>query len=104
MIYKKYTLMFKYSDNIYSKNKGNAFSNPNLDSFLKQKHINDVFIVGLDATACVYKTSIGAINKGHKEIVLKDALIISNIGRILKIVVEYSNEGILLTTVQNFIS
>ena len=51
MVYKKYTLMFKYSDNIYSKNKGNAFSNPNLDSFLKQKHINDVFIVGLDATA-----------------------------------------------------
>nr|WP_304519135.1 isochorismatase family protein [Clostridium estertheticum] len=58
----------------------------------------------LDATACVYKTSIGAINKGYKAIVLEDALVTSNMGRMPKILEGYSNKGILLTTVQNFMS
>lgn len=87
---------------IYSKDKGNAFSNPKLDSFLKQNHINEVFIVGLDATACVYRTSIGAIDKGYKAIVLEDAIVTSNMGRIPKILEKYENKGILLTTIHKF--
>ncbi|MBW9149116.1 cysteine hydrolase [Clostridium sp. CM028] len=87
---------------IYSKDKGNAFSNPKLDSFLKQNHINEVFIVGLDATACVYRTSIGAIDKGYKSIVLEDAIVTSNMRKMPKILEKYENEGILLTTIQKF--
>ena len=90
------------NNNIYSKDKGNAFSNSKLDSFLKQNHINEVFIVGLDATACVYRTSIGAIDKGYKAIVLEDALVTSNMGRMSKILEKYKNKGIILTTVQKF--
>jgi len=87
---------------IYSKDKGNAFSNSKLDSFLKQNDINEVFIVGLDATACVYRTSIGAIEKGYKAIVLKDAIVTSNMGRLPKILEKYENKGIILTTIQKF--
>ncbi|MBU3170264.1 hypothetical protein [Clostridium estertheticum] len=47
--------------------------------------MNSLYRTTLDATACVYKTSIGAINKGYKAIVLEDALVTSNMGRMPKI-------------------
>lgn len=87
---------------IYSKNKGNAFSNPKLDNFLKQNGINEVFIVGLDASACVYRTSIGAIDKGYKAIVLEDAIVTSNMSRLPKILKNYKNKGIELISIKKF--
>ncbi|MBU3072440.1 hypothetical protein [Clostridium estertheticum] len=66
--------------------------------------INSLYRTTLDSTACVYKTSIGTINKGYKSIVLEDALVTSNMGRMPKILDGYSNKGILLTTVQKFMS
>ncbi|MCB2340421.1 hypothetical protein [Clostridium estertheticum] len=62
--------------------------------------INSLYRTTLDANACVYKT----INKGYKAIVLEDAPVTSNMGRMPKILEGYSNKGILLTTVQNFMS
>lgn len=90
------------NNHIYSKNKGDAFSNPKLDSFLKQKGINKIFIVGLDASACVYKTSIGAISRGYKVVVLKDAVVTLNMSKIPNILDKYVKQGILLTSIKEF--
>ena len=87
---------------IFTKDKGDAFSNPKLDSFLRQNSIKEVFIVGLDAAACVYKTSIGAVYKGYKAVILKDAIVTSNMGRMSKILQKYNNKGIMLTSIQKF--
>ena len=38
-----------------------TLSNYRLCDFLKESNINEVFIVGLDVAACIYKTAIGAI-------------------------------------------
>ncbi|MBU3186193.1 hypothetical protein [Clostridium estertheticum] len=43
--------------------------------------INSLYRTTLDANVCVYKT----INKGYKSIVLEDALVTSNMGRMPKI-------------------
>ncbi|HAG42443.1 MAG TPA: hypothetical protein DCL31_02430, partial [Clostridium sp.] len=81
---------------IYSKNKGNAFSNLELDSFLKENHIEEIFIVGLDASACVLKTSIGEKSKGYKVTVIKDAITTMNMSKMQKLLNKYLQQGILL--------
>ncbi|MBU3129433.1 cysteine hydrolase [Clostridium tagluense] len=64
MIVKKVTI----SNYVYSKNKGAAFSKPKSDNFLKQNSIDEIFIVDLNASACVLKTSIGAKNIGYRNL------------------------------------
>jgi nicotinamidase-related amidase len=91
------------NNNIFSKDKGDALSNSKLDDFLKQNNINEIFIVGLDATACVYKTAIGAIKRGYKAVVLKDGIVTSNMEKMPRILDEYEKRGILLTSIDKFI-
>lgn len=88
---------------IFSKDKGNAFSNPKLDDFLKKNNISEIFIVGLDATACVYRTAIGAIKRGYKVAVLKGAIVTTNMGKMPRILNKYRNKGILLSSINKFV-
>ncbi|QAA34884.1 cysteine hydrolase family protein [Clostridium manihotivorum] len=90
------------SDNIYSKGKGDAFSNPNLDTFLKQNNINELFLVGLDASACVLKTSVGGKSRGYKVSVLKDAITTMDMSKMPKLLDKYSERDIVLTSVEEF--
>lgn len=53
----------------FVKYEGNAFSNPDLDKFLKEKGIDTVEVVGIDGGACVPMTALGAIENGYKVIV-----------------------------------
>ncbi|MBW9154320.1 isochorismatase family cysteine hydrolase [Clostridium estertheticum] len=90
------------SNYIYSKNKGDAFSNLKLGDFLEQRSINEVFIVGLDASACVLKTSIGAKNRGYRVVVLKDAITTMNMSKMPKLLNKYLEHEIELATIEEF--
>lgn len=50
----------------FTKNRADAFSNPELDAFLRQNQVNKVLITGLDAAYCVNATTKGALNRGYK--------------------------------------
>lgn len=50
----------------FTKNRADAFSNPELDAFLRQTQVNKVLITGLDAAYCVNATTRGALNRGYK--------------------------------------
>lgn len=62
------------SDNIFKKFKGDAFSNENLDKFLKENNINELELVGVDGGGCVAKTALGAIKQGYKVILNTNAI------------------------------
>lgn len=53
----------------FTKYEGNAFSNPDLDKFLKGKGIDTVEVLGIDGGACVPLTALGAVEQGYKVIV-----------------------------------
>lgn len=53
------------SEHKFVKYEGNAFSNPDLDKFLKEKDIDAVEVVGIDGGACVPMTALGAIEHGY---------------------------------------
>lgn len=62
------------SENIFIKYRGNAFSNPALNLFLKENDIECVEIVGVDGGGCVALTALGAIKEGYQVIVNENAI------------------------------
>lgn len=53
------------SDYIFTKHKGNAFTNPKLNDFLKENNVESVEVVGVDGGGCVALTALGAIKEGY---------------------------------------
>lgn len=62
------------SDNVFTKYQGNAFSNTELVSFLKEQGVECVEVVGVDGGGCVALTALGAVKEGYKVIVNETAI------------------------------
>lgn len=62
------------SDYVFKKYTGDAFTNPELDVFLKDRAIECVEIIGVDGGGCVPLTALGAIKAGYK-VILNEAAI-----------------------------
>ena len=60
--------------NDFAKNRTDAFSNRQLEQFLIDHQVDEIFLVGLDAAFCVYYTALGALNRGYKVTVVSDAV------------------------------
>ncbi len=50
----------------FTKNRSDAFSNVELDAYLKASQVDHVLITGLDGAYCVSATAHGALNRGYK--------------------------------------
>lgn len=59
-------------DKIFSKDKGNAFTNQELVSFLSENNIDDVLIGGLVSHGCVMYTCRGGLENGFNIKLLKN--------------------------------
>jgi nicotinamidase-related amidase len=78
--------------NDFAKNRTDAFSNRQLEQFLIDRQVEEIFLVGLDAAFCVYFTALGALNRGYRVTVVTDAVMT---GRDMRRVVErYKQKGI----------
>jgi nicotinamidase/pyrazinamidase len=67
-----------------------------LESFLILHQVGNLYLVGLDAAYCVHKTALGALNRGYKVTVVKDAILArDDMNDILK---RYEKDGIAVTT------
>lgn len=62
------------SDKVFVKYKGDAFSNPELDTFLKGHEIQCIEVIGVDGGGCVALTALGAVRHGYKVIVNEPAI------------------------------
>lgn len=62
------------SDNIFDKYTGDAFSNDQLNEFLKSNEVSIVEVIGVDGGGCVSLTALGAIQKGYKVVVNTKAI------------------------------
>lgn len=57
------------------KHQQDAFTSRELSEHLKQNSIGEISIVGLDASACVYKTALSAANRGYRISVIRDGVL-----------------------------
>lgn len=62
------------SENVFVKYEGNAFSNSELNIFLKKNNIECIEVVGVDGGGCVALTALGAIKQGYRVIVNEKAI------------------------------
>ncbi len=58
----------------FPKKRPDAFSNPDLDAFLRQNQVDEVVIVGLDAAYCINATIQGALNRGYRVTVVPEGI------------------------------
>ena len=78
--------------NEFTKKLSDSFSNPQFEAFLIKNHVDELYLVGLDAAYCIYNTSMGALNRGYKVTVVDDAIMTQkNMPDILK---RYEKDGI----------
>ncbi len=58
----------------FPKERSDGFSNPALDEWLRAHQVDELYLVGLDAEYCVNRTARGALNRGYKVHVIRDAV------------------------------
>jgi nicotinamidase-related amidase len=63
------------SNFVVNKDKGDAFSNPLLDSILTQHKVNRLVFTGLDLGQCVRSTILAAANRKYEICLISDAVI-----------------------------
>jgi nicotinamidase/pyrazinamidase len=63
------------SDIILNKDKGDAFSNPALDSLLTKNEINKLVFTGLDLGHCINRTILAANNRNYDISLISDAVL-----------------------------
>ena len=90
------------NDNDFEKNRTDAFSNRQFEQLLIDRQVDELYLVGVDAAYCVYYTALGALNRGYKVTVVKDAVISRN--SMAGVLERYRRKGIGVITSEQLIS
>jgi len=53
------------SENIFDKKRTSAFSNKNFENYLIQNQVNELYMTGVMAEGCVYKTAISGLKRKY---------------------------------------
>ena len=64
----------KINTNDFEKSRTDAFSSRDLERFLVEHQVDELYLTGVDAAFCVYYTALGALNRGYKVAVVRDAV------------------------------
>lgn len=59
------------TDAVYPKDKGDAFSNPELSEYLNKNSVNGIAVAGLVTHGCVSHTCLGGMQKGYAVSLIK---------------------------------
>ncbi len=90
------------NENDFEKNRTDAFSSRQFEQFLTDRHVNELFLVGVDAAYCVYYTALGALNRGYKVTVVTDAVLSrKKMGAVLE---RYRRKGIAVMTSEELLN
>jgi len=86
------------SDIILNKDRGDAFSNPALDSLLIKNDISKLVITGLDLAHCINSTILAAKNRNYDISLLSDAVLAKSDSLKKVWLDEFSQSGIEVTS------
>ena len=78
-------------------------SQKKFDQYLNDNMINTLYIVGADATACVYKTSLGGVNRGYHVTILEDCVFSANKNVLNKMLLKYEKNEIGIKRINDFL-
>jgi nicotinamidase-related amidase len=83
------------------KTKSDSFANPLLDTQLALQEVGELFIAGLDAKFCVKKTIGGALNRGYKVNVVREAIATRHSTPLEEHFADYAAAGAVATSLES---
>ena len=89
------------SDNIFTKNKGNALTSEPFAAFIRENGIDEFYVAGADATACVKATTYNMRLANHSVHVLKDCITSYDKRKIDEMLRYYESKGCEIITLDN---
>lgn len=81
------------SDNIFVKTKSNALTSEAFAAFIADNQINEFFVTGADATACVKSTCFNMTKAGYTVHVISDCVTSYDLKKIDEMLAYYANKG-----------
>ena len=85
------------SDNIFTKSKSNALTSEAFNDFIKANGINDFYIVGADAAACIKSTCFNMAKSGYTVHVLSDCITSYDKKKLPELLAYYESKGCSVT-------
>ena len=81
------------SENVFTKDKGNALTSKEFSDFIKDNGITDFYLAGADATACVKSTCYNLLKEKYKVTVLSDCITSYDKKKIPEMLRYYESKG-----------
>ena len=81
------------SDNVFVKTKSSALTSEEFAAFIRENKLDEFFIAGADATACVKSTCFNLKKEGHAVHVLSDCVTSYDTGKIAEMLAYYESKG-----------
>ena len=90
------------SDNIFIKSKSNALTSEAFTDYIQAKGINEFFITGADATACVKSTCFNMVKTGYTVHVISDCITSYDLKKLPEMLAYYSDKGCEVKTLAEY--
>lgn len=91
------------SDNIFVKTKSNSLTSEAFAAFVEANQINEFFITGADATACVKSTCFNMTKAGYTVHVISDCVTSYDLKKIDEMLAYYENKGCEVKALSDYI-
>lgn len=90
------------SENIFTKTKSNSLTSEAFSEFIEKNGINEFFIAGADATACIKSTSYNMAKSGYTVHVISDCVTSYDITKVGEMLIYYANKGCEVKTLAEY--
>ena len=86
------------SEHIFTKSKSNALTNEEFAAFIKENDIDEFYIAGADATACIKSTCYNMTKSGYTVHVLSDCITSYDKKKLPEMLTYYASKGCSVVT------
>ncbi len=88
------------SENVFEKSKASALTGEVFAGFIEKKDIDEFYITGADATACVKSTSYNLVKAGYKVHVISDCVTSYDLKKLDEMFAYYADKGCEVLTLE----
>ena len=90
------------SDNIFTKSKSNALTSEAFSGYIREKGIDEFYITGADATACVKSTCFNMTKAGYTVHVISDCVTSYDLKKLPEMLTYYAAKGCEVRTLAEY--
>ncbi|MBO4914827.1 MAG: cysteine hydrolase [Oscillospiraceae bacterium] len=90
------------SDNIFIKSKANALTSETFSDYIRESGVDEFYITGADATACVKSTCFNMARAGYAVHVISDCVTSYDLKKLPEMLAYYADKGCEVRTLEEY--